>query len=122
MSGYKRSYTIQEDNKILTYIVSTGSFYHLKGVLFWKQLEDSQAFHGTRTWMSLKNRFIKSILPSIHNDLYTLSDSDKKKIVDGYFNRPIVEECEIKESGSSNPQLDDTVGTPDSDDVIVINS
>ncbi|XP_028132563.1 uncharacterized protein LOC114328020 [Diabrotica virgifera virgifera] len=81
MSGYRRAYTINEDNLILTWIVRSKAYYHLRGTILWRDLEHAEIFSEDRSWESLKNRFIRKILPDLSNPSYTLSQTEKEKIM-----------------------------------------
>ncbi|XP_072387267.1 uncharacterized protein [Diabrotica undecimpunctata] len=80
MSGYRRAYSINEDNLILKLIVKGKFYYQTRGTILWKDLAQGGFFCQDRTWMSLQNRFEKKILPDITNPRYTLSSEEKHKI------------------------------------------
>uniref|UniRef100_A0A6P7EYF4 Uncharacterized protein LOC114324390 n=1 Tax=Diabrotica virgifera virgifera TaxID=50390 RepID=A0A6P7EYF4_DIAVI len=81
MAGYKKAYTIDEDNKCLQLITATKSYYYLRGRAVWQDLVTLGHFDECRTWMSLQNRFEKSILPNIMKRCYSISELEKQKIV-----------------------------------------
>lgn len=85
MVRYKRRYTpytLDEDTTILKMIVETKSFYILRGTLFWKDLAVMGVLN--RTWQSLKERFIKNILPIIFDDKFEIPEAHKRKIFLGF--------------------------------------
>ena len=62
----KRSYTKQEDLKIIQFICDNKRFADVKGNEVWKVMEERKVVEG-RTWQSLKERFRKNILKNIKN-------------------------------------------------------
>lgn len=86
MAGYRVPYSIDEDILILNTIIEVEGYYSLRGNLFWKELEDTKLFAKCgRTWQSLKERFLKQIIPNILNPKYKLSNIDKRMIHVGYL-------------------------------------
>ncbi|XP_046970406.1 uncharacterized protein LOC124537576 [Vanessa cardui] len=69
MSG--KAYTMKEMKTIVEYLTEHKAFGEIKGRKMWKDLADSKVTN--RTWQSLKETFIKRILPDIHNPYYNLS-------------------------------------------------
>nr|CAD7262923.1 unnamed protein product [Timema shepardi] len=82
-----RIYSRQEDISILEYIIQHQAYAHIGGVMLWRQMEEnldnalvvlsSTAEDGeievrismgnTRTWQSLKEHFLKKVLPNIES-------------------------------------------------------
>uniref|UniRef100_A0A6P7FTJ8 Telomeric repeat-binding factor 2-interacting protein 1 n=1 Tax=Diabrotica virgifera virgifera TaxID=50390 RepID=A0A6P7FTJ8_DIAVI len=67
MAGYRREYTLAEDKLILSWIVRIKAYYQLRGTRLWKDLEVAEIFEEDRTWQSLKNRFLKKVIPNRTN-------------------------------------------------------
>ena len=61
-----RSYTKQEDLKIIRFIWDNKRFADVKGNEVWKVMEERNVVDG-RTWQSLKERYRKNILKNIKN-------------------------------------------------------
>ncbi|KAI2805090.1 hypothetical protein BLOT_004081 [Blomia tropicalis] len=55
-------YTQAEDKKIIEYIINNNSFRDIKGNELYKNME--KYFNKKRSWQSLKNRFLRTILPN----------------------------------------------------------
>lgn len=86
MAGYRHPFSIEEDTLILKAIIEVEAYYRLRGTIFWKELESTELFARTgRTWQSLKERFLKQIVPNIFNPRYKLPDVDKHMIQVGYL-------------------------------------
>ncbi|XP_050501695.1 golgin subfamily A member 5-like [Diabrotica virgifera virgifera] len=75
--GYKRGYTINEDNLILNWIIRFKGYYHLRGTILWRDMEAGRIFLEDRTWQSLKNRFIKTLE---ERKIYTIKEHIKDKV------------------------------------------
>ena len=73
-------YEKSEDEKILSYIVAQDGISRVKGRSFWQDAERDCASGYNRTWQSLKNRFIKSIVPNLDN-FHCIADEDRAAIV-----------------------------------------
>ncbi|XP_052743586.1 uncharacterized protein LOC112055705 [Bicyclus anynana] len=69
MSG--KSYTMKEMKAIVEYLTEHRAYGEIKGRKMWMDLASSNI--TTRTWQSLKETFLKRILPDIHNPYYRLS-------------------------------------------------
>ncbi|XP_044750287.1 uncharacterized protein LOC123310722 [Coccinella septempunctata] len=78
MSGYRNPYTVEEERKILHYIIRKNGFYRLRGLQFWKELERDEL--PSRTYQSLHERFRKYIINNIRNPAYDLSVEEQKKL------------------------------------------
>ena len=69
------AYSAIEDQSLLDFIIAKDAFERLKGREFWQEAEMYEASGLNRTWQSLKERFLKTILPNL--DSYNLSDAHK---------------------------------------------
>ncbi|CAH2984649.1 unnamed protein product [Chilo suppressalis] len=69
MSG--KSYTLKEMKTIVDYLVDHKAYGEIKGRKMWMNFSNSQLTN--RSWQSLKETFLKRILPDIHNPYYKLS-------------------------------------------------
>nr|CAD7459753.1 unnamed protein product [Timema tahoe] len=58
-------YSRQEDVSILEYITQHQAYAHIGGVMLWRQMEENMG--STRTWQSLKEHFLKKVLPNIES-------------------------------------------------------
>ncbi|XP_018567694.1 telomeric repeat-binding factor 2-interacting protein 1 [Anoplophora glabripennis] len=83
MSGYRPIYTADEDTIILKFIIATQSYYQIRGKSLWEDMANSGLID--RTWMSLKERFDKHILPRINDSRFDLSATGKKHIELGHY-------------------------------------
>ncbi|XP_066143707.1 uncharacterized protein [Euwallacea fornicatus] len=71
-TGSSWAYSVKEDKEILRYILD-GQYQEIyKGDRLWKQMEKHQVCRS-RTWQSLKNRFMKYIIRHIKQPLYELT-------------------------------------------------
>ncbi|KAH1024697.1 hypothetical protein HUJ05_004148 [Dendroctonus ponderosae] len=81
-AGEKRTlalYTLEEDKAILKYILGDKLEYFIKGNDLWIRMEDEKVC-PTRSWQSLKNRFIRYILPAYTKPEYELSDAEQERL------------------------------------------
>jgi hypothetical protein len=72
-------YSDVEDDSILDYILAKDDFRYLMGRAFWQEAEMHEASGLNRTWQSLKERFVKSIMPNL-DKFDKISPTDKKKL------------------------------------------
>ncbi|KAF7279989.1 uncharacterized protein LOC143201755 [Rhynchophorus ferrugineus] len=77
MSGYRPSYTISEDKRILRYILDGDYIPQVMGNSLWKQMENDNIC-PERTWQSLKNRFRRHIMPCVTRPEYQLELHEKE--------------------------------------------
>jgi len=70
-----KPYTVEEDKKILKYIIDNNRYNDTGGRALWEIMEERQIC-GTRTYQSMKERFRKRILKNIKN--YNLTDEQVK--------------------------------------------
>nr|XP_026495479.1 uncharacterized protein LOC113400207 isoform X1 [Vanessa tameamea] len=80
MSG--KAYTMKEMKTIVEYLTEHKAFGEIKGRKMWKDLADSNV--TSRTWQSLKETFLKRILPDIHNPYYKLSNHEIASFKQGH--------------------------------------
>ncbi|XP_022116745.2 uncharacterized protein LOC110994428 [Pieris rapae] len=66
-----KAYTMKEMKAIVNYLVEHKAFSEIRGRKMWMDFASSK--DTTRTWQSLKETFLKRILPDIHNPYYKLS-------------------------------------------------
>lgn len=76
----RREYTRQDDELIIDYVIKTKGFNEVKGRRYWREMEDRKVL-PKRTWQSLKERFVKKIIPNIHT--FNLDPKQRKA-----FQRP----------------------------------
>lgn len=70
------NYTHDEDMGILQYILKTRKFESFKGTTMWRKMQKANVMSNTRTWQSLRERFLKKILPDL--DRYELRREEKR--------------------------------------------
>ncbi len=75
MSTSNIPYTREEDEAIVNYIVENGYFNECKGRGLWVAMENKMVVRN-RTWQSMKNRFIRYILPKSGVDHFKSEDND----------------------------------------------
>ncbi|CAG2062149.1 unnamed protein product, partial [Timema podura] len=73
-----RSYTLKEERTILKYIADNDMYDKVKGRFMWQSMASSQV-GNKRTWQSLKEHFIKSMIPRI--DSFNLTKQEKNKFM-----------------------------------------
>lgn len=78
----RKGYTIGERKSIVDYIKQKNSYHEIKGRKLWMDLERSAL--TCRTWQSLKETFLKRILPDIHNPYYKLTQDEIASFRVGY--------------------------------------
>ncbi|VEN48237.1 unnamed protein product [Callosobruchus maculatus] len=69
VGGGSRPYTIDEDDRIIQLIFMTRTGNSLRGNSVWQDFANTNRFPG-RSWQSLKERFIKYIVPKLLQDGY----------------------------------------------------
>lgn len=67
----RKSYTMREMKDIVKYIVNNNAYAETKGRLLWQNY--AATTKTNRTWQSLKETFLKRILPDIANPYYELT-------------------------------------------------
>lgn len=77
----KTRYLVSDDKKIIDYILEMELEWEVKGNQMWKQMQ--QDMENCRTWQSLKNRYLKYIVPALHLSEYGLDDAGIKRLKDG---------------------------------------
>ncbi|CAB3234871.1 unnamed protein product [Arctia plantaginis] len=80
MSG--KSYGIREMKTIVEYLTENKLYGEIRGRKMWMNFANTQL--TTRTWQSLKETFLKRILPDIHNPYYSLSTEQINSFRAGY--------------------------------------
>ncbi|XP_013162902.1 PREDICTED: uncharacterized protein LOC106114305 isoform X2 [Papilio xuthus] len=80
MSG--KAYTIKEMKAIVDYLTEHKAYNEIRGRKMWMDFEKSKVID--RTWQSLKETFLKRILPDIHNPYYQLSVIQISSFRSGY--------------------------------------
>ena len=73
-------YDSDEDERIVRFILQEDAINRIKGRAFWQEAEAAYASGYNRTWQSLKNRFLKNIVPKL-NTFECLTDQDRKQII-----------------------------------------
>ena len=71
-----KSFSMEEDKKIIQYIIKNNKFAYIHGTKIWKEIESCVGVPN-RSWSSLKSRFRGMIYPNI--EAYNLSESDLLK-------------------------------------------
>ena len=72
----KKPYSMEEDKKIIQYIIKNNKFSYVKGAKMWKEMENC-GIVTKRSFMSLMRRFNTVIFPNI--EAYNLIESDLSK-------------------------------------------
>ena len=85
-----RSYSDQEDKKILEFIIDRNEFWRVGGTLLWRTMADEQVA-GTRSWNSMKNHFHQIILAKLGSYPF-LSEQHRKNLME----KTIVKDAEGK--------------------------
>nr|CAD7263290.1 unnamed protein product [Timema shepardi] len=73
-----RSYTLKEEQTILKYIADNNMYDKVKGRQMWQLMASSRGINK-RTWQSLKEHYIKSMIPRI--DSFDLTKKEKNKFM-----------------------------------------
>lgn len=94
----KARYLISDDKEIIDYLLKNNLECEVKGNRIWKEME--QDMEKRRTWQSLKNRYLKNILPELHLTKYELNAAEVKKLKEGakvniQYKKPTRYECFI---------------------------
>ncbi|XP_023215727.1 uncharacterized protein LOC111618422 [Centruroides sculpturatus] len=61
----RKEYTRKDDERIISYVLKTKGYNDVKGRSYWIQMQDRKVL-PQRTWQSLKEHFVKKIIPNIH--------------------------------------------------------
>lgn len=78
MEKEKSMYLVSDDKEIIDYILEKDVECEVKGNRIWKDME--KEMEKRRTWQSLKNRYLKIILPELHLPKYGLVAADIQKL------------------------------------------
>nr|CAD7413697.1 unnamed protein product [Timema poppensis] len=73
-----RSYSLKEEQTILKYIADNNMYDKVKGRQMWQFMASSRGINK-RTWQSLKEHYIKSMIPRI--DSFDLTKEEKNKFM-----------------------------------------
>ena len=82
--GHRRKFLPKEDSQLVKFFLTEGCYGERKGVAVWKRIAAEDVCPG-RTWQSLKERFLKRILPNLpkfkvtENALLQAADRSKNK-------------------------------------------
>ena len=71
-----KPYERNEEMKIIQWIIANQRYSEVKGIAMWKRLQNSNNVPG-RTYLSLKERFLKQIAPNIQH--YNLKEDAVEK-------------------------------------------
>ncbi|XP_067127617.1 uncharacterized protein [Centruroides vittatus] len=74
----RKEYTHQDDKLIIGYVLKTKGYNDVKGRRYWREMQDRKVL-PQRTWQSLKERFIKRIIPNIHT--FDLDPKQRKALL-----------------------------------------
>ncbi|XP_059060828.1 uncharacterized protein LOC131853802 [Achroia grisella] len=77
-----KSYTMKEMKSIVEYLVAHRVYGEVKGRKMW--MDFASTSETSRTWQSLKETFLKRILPDIHNPYYKLTKEQILSFRQGY--------------------------------------
>ncbi|GBP13806.1 hypothetical protein EVAR_8022_1 [Eumeta japonica] len=107
-----RAYTMKELKGIVEYIKDRKAYGETKGRKMWVDYANSG--NTTRTWQSLKETFLKRILPDIHNPYYRLTSDELRSFRAGSNLTKSNRKLEVHSS--------DAPEVPDHTDTTVINA
>ena len=63
----RHPYSRAEQQQIVDYIINTKSYKFVKGVQLWQEMQKGNTVcKGRRTWQSMKEHFLKQIVPQLH--------------------------------------------------------
>ena len=63
----RHPYSKAEQQQIVDYIINAKGYKFIKGVQLWKEMQNDNAVcRGRRTWQSMKEHFLKQIVPQLH--------------------------------------------------------
>lgn len=74
-NGGGKIYSVAEDKAIIKYILNNRRQNEVKGTTVWNIMADSNVVPG-RTWQSLKERYVKRIIPNL--SLYGLTEAQQR--------------------------------------------
>ncbi|KAL3278604.1 hypothetical protein HHI36_016146 [Cryptolaemus montrouzieri] len=78
MSGYRKPYTVEEEMKILEYIIRTKGHNRVRGLTMWKELSRDEL--PDRTYQSLHERFRRHIVNNLPSETYDIPTKEQQKI------------------------------------------
>ena len=78
-NNVKHAFTVDEDQLIIKYLSTHHLLNATKGNSTWEEMAETGIFNN-RSWQSLKNRFLRYILPNIQNqkDLFDIDENVSK--------------------------------------------
>ncbi|CAL8139627.1 unnamed protein product [Orchesella dallaii] len=83
----RREYSREDGQRLLDAVCDFGAFRDIKGDKFWKEMENLLVVGHHRTFHSLKNHFLRTVLPSVlkKKKVYVTSSTNLKNLKDGLF-------------------------------------
>lgn len=85
MAGYKPIYTIDEEMKIIEYLIENNGIEKVKGNLIWQYMARDTGLK--RSWQSLKDHFRRAMFKKLNFPQYNLTRAQQEQIRDIYENK-----------------------------------
>ena len=106
-SGSRHPYTDEDDMRIAIHISDKNLFKHYKGNALWIKLAKEKLLPG-RSWQSMKNRFVKKILPNLGEKFFDVKEDVESGFETGAFTEK--EDVAILKYISKTKRYSDTRG------------
>ncbi|KAB7494787.1 hypothetical protein Anas_01020, partial [Armadillidium nasatum] len=103
----KQYYSIDEEREILNYIVKKRYFFRVKGNAIWKDMENKKVC-GSRTWQSMKERYLNHIIPKIGQ--FNLTPEKKNKVLTPFSSNVKISHDVFEEATTSNSNIETNEG------------
>lgn len=100
MANYKSPYSINEEVKIIEYLISHDGIEKIKGNVIWKNMAND--IDTNRTWQSLKEHFRRSMTKKLNCSFYNLTLSQKQQIISVYGNKSNINKEATRKKNQSN--------------------
>ncbi|XP_041984745.1 myb-like protein X isoform X2 [Aricia agestis] len=96
-----KAYTMQEMKQIVDYILEHRAYNEVKGRKMWMDFANSKMTN--RSWQSMKETFLKRILPDIHNPYYKLTMVQIASFREGQdVEKRLKNKLEVREADTEN--------------------
>ncbi|KAB7498798.1 hypothetical protein Anas_02683 [Armadillidium nasatum] len=96
-----------EEREILNYIVKKRYFFRVKGNAIWKDMENKKVC-GSRTWQSMKERYLNHIIPKIGQ--FNLTPEKKNKVLTPFSSNVKISHDVFEEATTSNSNIETNEG------------
>lgn len=89
MAGYRLPYSTTEEQNIIKFVIDNDGYTYLRGRAFWQKVEDESGIE--RSWQSLKEHFLKKMLPEIEKGSYEMTPEERKLFMNSLHSKLLMQ-------------------------------